>query len=581
MIKSLRTVFGVLFLSSLFCLASCCNSNWCDGFNSSCGPRACAPCAPACEPCQQPRCEPCGITPCSLNNTSPDYAPVSSGYAQPSAQPAAAESNPYFPCDPSAAPCGNGHCNSPASADLRSPCYGNMRCYSTCDDCIVDLVQVAPEFATVGSPYPIEITITARKECAEVKVNQQLPPDAEFIRSEPCAQPDCNGALVWTYPHLTQGESQTIRVWVKPRNEGCCLSTATICACPQLCAYTRCGQPIICIKKCGPETACLGSGVTYKIDVSNSGSATAYDVVVQDNVPEGLVHSSGYKTLTYNLGNLGPNECRTFNVDFCAANRGTVCNTATVSFCGGPKCTAEACTKIVEGCVEVTKTGPDWAYLCKPVEYTITVTNPGDVVLRDVVVDDISPVGTTIVDAPGAEICCSRAVWTICQLCPGETKTFNVTLKSQVTGCLTNKVNVTSQSECGPCTSCAEATTLWKGIAAIHMCMVDTVDPICVGDTTVYRICVTNRGTADDSNIELKLNFTNEVQPISINGPTNGTIEGQTVKFAPIGRLAPKESVEFSVTVKGVSAGDARADASLSSESMTNAVTDTENTHVY
>lgn len=456
-----------------------------------------------------------------------------------------------------------------------------MQVYKTCDDCVVDLCQRAPEYATVGAPYPIEIVITARKECAEVMVNQTLPCDSVFIKSEPAAVPDKDNRLSWSFPHMVCGESQRICVWVKPEREGCCLAAATVCACPQLCAYTKCGQPIVCIKKYGPACACLYCPVPYRIEICNTGSATAYDVVVQDSVPEGLSHSSGYRCLNYELGTLCPGESKTICLEFCATRSGTVTNTATASYCGGAKCMAEATTIINEPCVEVTMAGADWAYICKAVDYTITVTNPGDLVLRDVIVDDVSPAGTTIVAAPGAEICCNRAVWCVGELCPGEVKTFTLTVRSQVAGNLTNQVSVKSQSDCGPCTMCAEATTQWRGIAATHMCMVDTVDPICIGDTTIYRICVTNRGTADDTNVVLSVKFTSQLQPQSANGPTSGTVSGDTVTFAPVERMAPKQSVEFCIAVKGVSVGDARAEATLSSDMLSTPVTDSESTHVY
>lgn len=464
-------------------------------------------------------------------------------------------------------------------------CFGNMRVYQTCDDCVVSLCQSAPEFATVGSPYPVEIVITAQKECADVVVHQTLPCGSEFVKSDPPAQVDKDNSLRWDFPHMKYGESQRITVWVRPMKEGCCLSAATVCACPQLCAYTNCGQPVVCIKKYGPECACLYCPVTYTIEVCNSGSATAYDVVVQDAVPDGLSHSSGMSCLTWELGDLCSGDSRRWCVDFCATKRGCVTNVATLSYCGGPRCSAEASTLINEPCVNVTKTGPDWAYICKTVDYTITVTNPGDLILRDVVVDDVSPAGTTVVDAPGAEICCNRAIWCIPEMCPGETKTFKVSLQSQVAGCLTNKVTVTTCSDCGSCVSCAEATTCWKGVPATHMCMVDTQDPICIDskgeDSTVYRICVSNRGSAEDTNVKLVIRFTDELKPESANGPTKGTVSGQTVTFEPMDRLDAKESVEYCVRVKAVSVGDARAEATLSSDGLGAPVTDTEATHVY
>ncbi len=564
MIRNFRTVFAALSLMSMLSMASC-NRNWCD-CNSPCA----VSCSPTCDPCQPSTfgCDPC---------------PPSCAPCQPSFQCAicpqacAAEPNPYFPCDPSAAPCGNGSCDQPRE----SRCYGNMRVYQINDDSVVDLCQRSPEFATVGAPYPIEIVITARKECADVVVNQTLPCDSEFLRSDPPVTPDQNGALRWEFAHMKYGECQRVTVWVRPLKEGCCFSAATVCACPQLCSMTQCVQPVLCIKKWGPECACLYCPICYTVEVCNSGSGTAYDVVVVDNIPDGLTHCSGQRCLTYQLGDLCPGESRRLNLELCATGGGCVTNVATVSYCNGPKCSAEWSTLINQPCVEVTKTGPDWAYICKVVDYTITVTNPGDLVLRNVCVDDVSPPGTTVVDAPGAQICCNRAVWCIPEFCPGETKTFTISVRSQFPGCLTNKVTVTTQSDCGQCVSCAEATTCWKGIPAVHMCMVDTTDPICIGDTTTYRVCITNRGSAEDSNVQLVIKFTNELQAQCANGPTNGNISGQTVTFDPIDRLAPKQSVEYCVTVKGVTAGDARAEATLSSDGLGAPVTDVEATHVY
>ena len=579
--KPLRTALAALFLVSVFCLASC-NRNWCDCFGSFCEvkcPQKCEPCCPQkCDPCP-PKCDSCCTAP-KCEERCGFFKGFRKGKT-PCARPCEPESNPYYPCDPSFFPCGTNRCEKPFPEER---CYGNMKSYQTCDDCIVDLCQRAPEFATVGSPYPIEITITARKPCAQVIVHQDLPCDSEFIQSDPSGKYDKEkNAINWDFPSLKCGESQRLCIWVRPLKEGCCLAAATVCACPQLCAYTNCGQPVVCIKKYGPECACLYCPLTYTIEVCNSGSAIAYDVVVQDQVPEGLSHCSGMNCLSYELGDLCAGERRSFCIDFCATKRGSVTNVATLHYCGGPKCCAEATTLINEPCVQVTKTGPDWAYICKTVDYTITVTNPGDLILRNVTVDDVSPAGTIIVAAEGAEICCNRAIWCIPEFCPGETKTFTVSIQSKVTGCLTNKVTVSTNSDCGQCVSCAEAVTCWKGVPAIHMCMVDTQDPICIGgeDGTIYRICVTNRGSAEDTNVKLVLTFTNELKPESGNGPTKATVSGQTVTFEPLDRLDPKQCVEYCVRVKAVSAGEARAEATLSSDGLAQPVVDMEATHVY
>ncbi|MBQ8498658.1 outer membrane complex protein OmcB [Chlamydia sp.] len=469
-----------------------------------------------------------------------------------------------------------------ASEPKQDSCFGRMYTVKVNDDRNVEIIQAVPEYATVGSPYPIEITAVGKRDCVDVIITQQLPCEAEFVSSDPMTTPTTDGKLVWKIDRLGQGERSKITVWVKPLKEGCCFTAATVCACPEVRSVTKCGQPAICVKQDGPEQACLRCPVVYKIHVVNQGTATARNVVVENPVPDGYAHSSGQRVLTFTLGDMQPGEQKVITVEFCPLKRGRTTNIATVSYCGGHKNTASVTTVINEPCVQINVAGADWSYVCKPVEYVISVSNPGDLVLRDVMIEDTLSPGLTVIEASsGAQVSCNKVVWTLKELNPGESLQYKVLVRAQTPGQFTNNVMVKSCSDCGTCTSCAEATTYWKGVAATHMCVVDTCDPICVGENTVYRVCVTNRGSAEDTNVSLILKFSKELQPVSFSGPTKGTITGNTVVFDTLPKLGSKETVEFSVTLKAVSAGDARGEAILSSDTLTVPVSDTENTHIY
>lgn len=86
---------------------------------------------------------------------------------------------------------------SKATGPKQDSCFGRMYTVKVNDDRNVEITQAVPEYATVGSPYPIEITATGKRDCVDVIITQQLPCEAEFVRSDPATTPTADGKLVW------------------------------------------------------------------------------------------------------------------------------------------------------------------------------------------------------------------------------------------------------------------------------------------------------------------------------------------------------------------------------------------------
>jgi uncharacterized repeat protein (TIGR01451 family) len=119
------------------------------------------------------------------------------------------------------------------------------------------------------------------------------------------------------------------------------------------------------------------------------------------------------------------------------------------------------------------------------------------------------------------------------------------------------------------------------GIPAILLEVVDVSDPVKVGENETYVITVTNQGTAADTNIKIKCMLEPNQQFVSAGGATNGTASGNTITFAPVPSLGPKERATFRVVVKNVKAGDVRFKATMNSDQLTRDVEETEATNVY
>ncbi len=434
-----------------------------------------------------------------------------------------------------------------------------------------------PEEVSLGEEYAMNVTVTGLVDAANVTINDMLPEGAAYVSSDPAGQ-HSGRQLSWTIDRLAKGESRTLVAKLRAQKEGDLLSCATFAAIPIGCVTTLIGNPKLAVEKTGPESAIVDSTVPYAITVSNIGSAVAKNVVLTDTVPNGLVHDSKKSTVTYNVGNLQPSESRSVNIALRAGSPGTFCNKVVASSSNAPSVNDDACTKILKPMLAVEKTGPKKQYFEKNAAYKIQVSNPGDVDLTDVKVSDRAPAATSIVSAPGAALAGQTATWTIPTLKAGGRQSFDVVLTSRTGGTHCNEVNVRSTRGL---TADSSACTLWEGYPAILLEVIDTIDPLQIGEHTTYVIKVTNQGTAEDTNVGITARFPAEITPKSVSGATAGRIDGKSVTFTPYKRLNAKEMIEFRIDAEAAKIGDSRLKVSLTSDLLKTPVPEEESTHVY
>lgn len=438
---------------------------------------------------------------------------------------------------------------------------------------LVRTTKVMPAEAALGSEFPVELRLSAAGCAANVVVTEAIPAGASYVKSEPAAAVE-GGSIVWKLGNLDGGDSRVLKVIYKADKEGTLSSFAVVSADPRVCGSTFVGKAVLAIEKSGPETALLGSEVTYNVVVKNTGTAIARNVVVTDPVPTGLSHSSGKSELSFDVGDLAPGQSKPLTVTLKANQRGKVCNTATANSSNAGKVSDDACTVVLVPGLKVEKTGTKEQILGRNADYEIVVSNPGDTTLQNVSVNDIAPTETTIVAAPGAVISGNRATWTIASLAPGAKVKQAVKLTSKTAGTHCNTVTASS----GSLNDSAKACTLWKGIAAVLLEVTDDPDPIQVGESTTYTIKVTNQGFADIHNVKIAASFGAEVMPVST---AQGSVSGQSASFSPVAVLKAKQSVTYTVTVKGGKPGDSRNKVILTADELKTPVEETESTTVY
>jgi len=445
--------------------------------------------------------------------------------------------------------------------------------YNESADGLIRLGKTQPTEASLGGEFLTELTLTAQDCAANVVLRDIVPTGASYARSEPAATVE-GRELIWKLGELDAGQVVKTKVWFKAEQEGPLTNCATVSADPRVCGVTLVGKPGLSLETSGPETAVLGKEVTYKIVVKSTGNVVAHGVVVSNSVPPGLSHSSGRSELSFDLGDLAPGQSKSVSVTFKANQRGKVCNVATAHGSNAGLVQAEACTVVLVPGLKVEKSGTKEQILGRNADYEITVANSGDTILRNVVITDNVAAETSIVAAPGATFTSTKATWTVPELKPGAKVNQAIKLTSKVTGTHCGEVTASADG----LSESAKTCTLWKGIPAVLLEVVDEPDPIQVGESTTYTIKITNQGFADLHNLKVMATFDDLVVPVST---AEGVISGRAANFPPLALLGAKQVMTYRITVKGVQTGDSRNQIVLTGDELKTPVEKSESTTVY
>lgn len=445
----------------------------------------------------------------------------------------------------------------------------NTKC-SIINTGLVHMGKTMPAEATIGDNFTYELKPMATGCAGNVVVTDEVPAGATLVSTDPQASVQGN-KLVWNLGNMDAGESKTLRVTLRPDREGTLFGCATVAADPRVCAQTVVGKPALAIDKTGPATAQLGADLSYNITVKNNGTSVAKGVVINDTIPAGL----GGGTKSFQIGDLAPGASKTVTVAAKAAERGRHCNVSVATSSNAGQVQDDACTTIVKPGLKLTKTGETEKYINKQASYKIVAENIGDTELTGVVVTDTAPAGTRLVSAPGANVSGNVATWNVGSLKPGETKSFDVVLTRATAG---RACNVATINTAQGLRESSEACTVWKGISAILLEVIDNPDPLQIGEQTLYTIKITNQGNADLTNVNAVVQYQKEMTPVSSQG---GTVDGKTVRFPTVPRLAAKEVITYTITGKAVEIGDHRLVVTLTEDQLDSPVKEEESTRVY
>ena len=421
----------------------------------------------------------------------------------------------------------------------------------------------------VGQECDVELVVknTSQTVVRSVMVEAVIPPNVEVVAARPTAV-EGSEMPTWTFGELQPGQSRSVMLKVIPQTRGDVYLDAYVRLTGSSSSQFSVQEPIIGVAVSGPEKVEIGQQVAYIVRVSNPGTGLANNVVIQAAVPEGLEHRNG-SLLTIEIGTLNPGESRQARLSLTAVQGGDQQLAVRVLADGGLTDQTTTAIVVAEPRLAISLTGPKEPTAGRSENYTLTVSNGGNVQSTNVRAKYIIPAGFTFVSADrgGKYVEIDNAVkWFVGTLQPNDASDFIVAMKADDAGEVAHKAGVISEH--GQVTTC-ELTSKVIGTAVLDMKIVADHRELRVGEEVRWEVQVRNTGTREASNVGVSCELPSGFELIDAEGPTKHIAENGVLVFRSIPTIDAATDAKIVIRGRCTREGNQRLRLRVASESVT------------
>jgi uncharacterized repeat protein (TIGR01451 family) len=453
----------------------------------------------------------------------------------------------------------------------------------------------------------------------------------------------------WIIDRIGPGEAKTIVVTAAGDQEGdanICLTVTSYT--PSLCIATQFVKPELEIVKQAPERATLCEEIEFAYFVKNQGTGSIEEFEIQDSLSPGLMTITGEHELRFQVDGLKTGETRKFVARLRAERPGEFASRAVASLPDGKQTRSARTTTLVEAAqLEVALEGPATQYVDRLMNYTIRISNTGDVPAPEAYLvltipesvrlarvsdprrqtaattsaqnqQDRGQAGQQPVpatrqsdDQPRAEQQDGRgsaaeeprqdaarrvqrrdeapeSAISLGTIEPNQTIVIDFSTIGRTAGTVNYEATASYLCAAGEAaddearvTAQAAAQTALIALPALAIAVVDSKDPVAVGDELTYTVAVKNEGEAPDQEVRVTAELAEGLEFIEASGTTQGSPEGRKITFEPVPELLPGEQAEWEIRAKVTKTTEAELRATLTSKNRTREATVEEPTQLF
>ena len=400
-----------------------------------------------------------------------------------------------------------------------------------------DVNNTTPNFGE-NVAYTIVVSNDGISDAKQVVITDTLAKGLKFLGANYNGVYDENTHTVtWTLD-IDSGKTVELKVNVTVEDYGVLVNRVTVG--DKTSSVDIAVPEIIPDKTANVTDANFGDNVTYTVTVTNDGDVDASQVVIVDQLGNGLKYVSSSdggvwdektNTVTW-IVDLAKGESRTFYVNAIVSGYGNVTNSLVV---GNKTAGVNVTVPEIIPDKTVNISNPNFG---DNVNYTVTVTNDGIGDAKDVVVRDVLGEGLKFVSATGNYTFdeATRTITWIVDLAKGESKVFSVIATVSGYGNVTNSLVVGNK-------------TTGVNVTVPEINPDKTVDNEIpnFGDNVTYTVKVTNDGIGDANNVVITDVLDKGLKFLNATG--NFTYDEKTGTITWIVDLAKGETKTFNVNV--------------------------------
>ncbi len=301
----------------------------------------------------------------------------------------------------------------------------------------------------------------------------------------------------------------------------------------------------------GPEEVEYGQTDIYSITLSNPGTGTAENVVLN------LLPMTSQQQIagTRNMGSIKAGERKTIELELTAHQAGHLQVKAHAFADNGLRAEVTQDVLVRRASLEVVVMGPPRNYAATLATYKVRLENTGNATAEDATAIASLPPSAVFVnctDGGKLERDRGQVMWHVGTLRPGAVRVLEMQCELNTAG--ENRVDIQCHST-HDLSVTKSITTMVEALADLKLYVNDPPGAVAVGEIAAYEVRIVNRGTKTAENIQMVGYFSEGVEPEEIQGCRGEVSTGQVV-FDPILSISPGQEMSFRIAARASEPGN-------------------------